>query len=286
MNAPMRLLIAVAAAVSLAACIGISTVPTPSETASADPPATTGPPPHTVDTDSPTPQASAVSEPTPRPRPTADAGAPPPPEIVLERLNDVLFNELPFNVVSDGSVRFDDGSSLAVHIEGDVEGADFAGGRFVDIVDHKTTIDEDVVQVDGVYYERFPDDEWHVGRPSDVSQPLNPFHMRDSTPAITDLSYEGVITRKGIPLHRIAISEWFEGPIDTFDIQDGEIVSAVLLAYVSNDGVPEQAEFDNVISGTGVDGQPIETTFKVVYQFRDVGVPVSIHAPSQDCVPI
>jgi hypothetical protein len=110
--------------------------------------------------------------------------------------------------------------------------------------------------------------------------------MRDSTPAITDLSYEGVITRKGIPLHRIAISEWFEGPIHTFDIQDGEIVSAALLAYVSNDGVPEQAELDYVISGTGVDGQPIETTFKVVYQFRDVGVPVSIHAPSEHGLPI
>jgi hypothetical protein len=200
-------------------------------------------------------------------------------DAAVERFAAIVAAESPINVVSDASIAVDDGlhqTHLGLHIAGEVEGGDFAGRRIIDIPEG--TIEEEVILVDGVYHMRQFDDDWVIGRASDVDQPLNPFYYQGASPSLVDLAYDGSINRNGVPLYRVVVASWFDGPIALFDFSDGRIATSWFVVYVTEQGLPVTAELNYVLTGQMPEGTT-SMAHVVVYQFRDVGVPVTIKVP-------
>jgi hypothetical protein len=244
---------------------------TPSASPSTLPAASTGP--------SPSPDATASAAPTATPGPTAS------PPVATSSAGDLVIAAFlanfaaaqpPFHLVSDIEGRFASGTrtgEITVAIEGDVAADDFAGTYHAELPDE--TQDADLVLLDGVAYLRRPDAEWEIVPGFRQTQPLNPFILLQPS----DLTYQGEVTRTGTTLHQLRTTRWVGDDVVLEGVPDAALESSVFDIFVTDEGIPVAAELRFAVVGTTLTGEDARFEYTVLYEFSDVGEPVTIRAP-------
>ena len=261
------------ALVLIAAC---TAAPGPTETATL--PTQTPASPTLAPTASPSPTVAPTPSPTTTAAPTrAPTATPAADHPVIELfLTDFAARQPPFHVLTDIVGTVSAGAQevqIGLEVEGDISGQDFTGhvsgstlGKGVDV---------GIIFVDGVAYND-AGGSWAVVDDFQQAQPLNPFSRLNPS----DLSYGGSVIRDGQTLHRLQTETWIGEAVENVEgIPDAQLEGSTFDIFVGDDGVPVEARLVFAIVGT-YNGIPTRIDYTVDYVFTNVGVPVTIEAPT------
>jgi hypothetical protein len=260
-------------AILAASCVGVE-APTPAPT-DAPTPSTTSP------TATPTPSPSPSPTPAP-PSPTVAPTATPTPvsgDVVLAGFVDFLKREPDFHLICTvaADIYADDQSDqLFVLLDGDISGQDFAG--YMSMQTTGVTVEADMVVIGDVVYVRLARGDWTPGEEFAQTQPLNPF-TSDIADAFT---YQGPVTIDGQALHDLNTTTWIGGDIQKIGRQNGlrrpKLESSVFDIFVNDDGLPVTSLLEFAVTGR-YRGVPVRFEYTVIYDFSQIGEPVTIEAP-------
>jgi hypothetical protein len=226
---------------------------------------------------SPTPSPTVAPTPTavPTPAPTPVSG-----DVVLARFISGFLDEQPdFYLACWADVDIfvgEESGVLSVYMEGGISGENFSGSFSMQT--ESTTVEADMVILDGLAYVRPARGEWVDGEDYEQTQPLNPFSS-DITDSVV---YLGTATSEGEIVHNLRVHEWIGADLKTIARQVGlrraKMESNVLDIYVRDDGLPVLAILEFTITGR-YQGQPAEFVYYVTYEFSEIGEPVLVEAP-------
>lgn len=240
-----------------------------------DAPTPTSPTTPVAPTPSPSPTA-APPDPTPAPTPTS---VPVSGEVVMARFVDFLVEEPDFHLVCTANATINVGGeteSLLIVMDGGISDQNFDG--YLSIQSAGTTIEADVVVIGDVGYVRPARGDWQPGEQFNQTQPLNPF----TSELADDFSYVGPTTIDGRAFHDLYTETWVGGNIKKVGkearLKKPRLEYSFFHIYVGDDGLPVTSLLEFAISGRYF-GLPALFEYSVIYDFSQIGEPVTIVAP-------